>query len=62
MVNKCGVSRKVVNIIRSMYADTRAKYIFGDIVTDWVYSKREVRQGCILSPLRFSMQIGRFLE
>ena len=55
VLNKCGVSGKVVRIISSMYTDTRAKYMIGDIETDWVYSKRGVRQGCILSPLLFSL-------
>ena len=55
VLSKCGVSEKVVRIIGSMYAETRAKYVLGDIETEWVYSKRGVRQGCILSPLLFSL-------
>ena len=33
--------------------NTRAKYTLGDIESDWVESKRGVRQGGILSPLLF---------
>ena len=52
-----GMSEKVVRIIRSMYENTRAKYSMGDIKTDWVYSKRGVRQGCVLSPLLFGLYV-----
>ena len=51
----CGVIGKVVMIISSMHAESKAKYVLGDIVTDWVYSKKSVRQGCIMSPLLFSL-------
>lgn len=50
-----GVSEKIVNIIKSMYENTRARYSMGDIETDWVESKRGVRQGCGLSPLLFGL-------
>ena len=56
VLEKVGLSRKIlVNIIRSMYEDTRAVYMLGDLETDWVKSERGVRQGCILSPTQFSL-------
>ena len=55
VLEKVGLSRKIVNIIRSMYEDTRAVYVLGDLETDWVKSERGVRQGCILSPTLFSL-------
>ena len=55
VLSRCGVSEKIVRIISSMYVNTRAKYALGDIETEWVYSQRGVRQGCILSPLLFSL-------
>ena len=55
VLSKCGMSQKMVNIIRSMYVNTRARYMLGDIESDWVESKRGVRQGCILSPLLFAL-------
>ena len=55
VLEKIGLSDKIVNIVRSMYVDTKAKYRLGDIETDWVKSERGVRQGCILSPTLFSL-------
>ena len=55
VLEKLGMCEKIVNIIRSMYVDTRAKYRMGEIETDWVLSERGVRQGCVLSPTLFSL-------
>ena len=55
VLSKCGMSGKIVRIIRSMYVNTRAKYMLGDIESEWVQSKRGVRQGCILSPVLFAL-------
>ena len=55
VLKKCGMSEKMVKIIESMYENTKAKYTLGDIETEWVYSNRGVRQGCILSPVLFAM-------
>ena len=54
-VERCGMSKKVINIIRSMYVNTRGKYALGEIETEWVKSIKGVRQGCILSPLLFGL-------
>ena len=55
VLEKIGLSEKIVRIIKSMYVNTRAKYNLGTIETGWVRSKRGVRQGCILSPTLFSL-------
>jgi hypothetical protein len=55
VLRRVGYSEKVVGIIRSLYRETRAKFKIGNIETDWVHSVRGVRQGCILSPLLFSL-------
>ena len=35
VLRKCGMSEKIVGIIECMYENTKAKYILGDIETDW---------------------------
>lgn len=55
VIEKLGIPTKICNLIMGMYRNTKAKFIFGDIVTDWVFLKKGVRQGCVLSPLLFSM-------
>ena len=55
VLEKVGLSEKIVNIVRSMYEDTKAKYRLGNLETDWVKSERGVRQGCVLSPTLFSL-------
>ena len=57
VLKKIGMSGKIVNIIRSMYENTRAKFSMGDLETGWVHSKRGVRQGCVLSPLLFGLYV-----
>ena len=55
VLEKVGLCEKIVNIVRSMYVDTKARYKQGNIKTDWVKSERGHRQGCILPPILFSM-------
>ena len=57
VLRKLGIPEKIRKIIKGMYTRTKAKYIFGDIETDWVKLERGVRQGCVLSPLLFAMYI-----
>ena len=38
-----------------MNKNMKSKYIFGDIVTDWLNLERGVRQGYVLSLLLFSI-------
>ena len=55
VLTSLGFHSKLCNIIKSMYTNTRARYIFGDIETNWVKLEKGVRQGCVLSPLLFSL-------
>jgi hypothetical protein len=55
ILRKVGFSRKIVNIVKSLYENTSAKYRLGDLETEQVRSIRGVRQGCTLSPLLFGL-------
>ena len=55
VLERCCICEKVLNIIMSMYVNTKGKYALGEIKTDWVKSVNGVRQGCILSPLLFGL-------
>ena len=55
VLEKLGIPIKIRNLIKGMYENTKAKFIFGDVITDWVQLKKGVRQGCVLSPMLFSM-------
>jgi len=62
LLETIGLSDKIINIIKSLYVDTKAKFTLGDIESGWVYSKRGVRQGCILSPLLFAIYMEEFTQ
>ena len=55
VLKKIGFPSKIYNIINSMYRNTKSKFTFGEIESDWVKVERGVRQGCVLSPLLFSI-------
>ena len=55
ILKKMGLPDKYINLLREMYRDTKGRYVFGEIQTDWVKQTRGVRQGCVLSPLLFSL-------
>ena len=55
VLEKVGLPVKVINIIRSLYRDTKALYSLGEFETDWVDIKNGVRQGCVLSPTLFNL-------
>ena len=55
VLERLGMSEKIVSIVRSLYRETRAIYTLGNIRTDWMYSQRGVRQKCVQSPLLFGL-------
>ena len=56
ILDTVGLSKMMVNIIRSMHLDTRAKNRQGNLIAEWV-SERKVKQGCILYSSLFSLYI-----
>ena len=55
VLGRVGFEENLVWVIESMYVNTRAKISLGDACSEWVYSRRRVRQGCTLSPLLLSL-------
>ena len=55
VLGKVGLPAKVVNMIKSLYLDTRATYMLGEFETDWVDIENGVRQGCVMSPTLFNL-------
>ena len=62
ILERCGVSEKVRNVIKSMYEGTRVKITLGEWTTEWVEVRRGVRQGCILSPLLFAVFMEELVQ
>ena len=55
-MRKCGISEKIVNIVRSMYINVKAKYKLEEIETGWVkIHQQQPGNVGILSPLLFSV-------
>ena len=52
-----GIPEKIISIIKMIYNEFQAKVICGTNLSDSFYLKTGVRQGCLLSPLLFTMCI-----
>ena len=50
-----GIPQKIVNIIQSLYEDTSCRVIHNADLSEPFTVNTGVRQGCILSPLVFSL-------
>ena len=51
------ISEKYVNIIKTLYENSKCAVKVNSSLTDWFFIKTGVRQGCILSPLLFGITI-----
>ena len=57
-----GIPRKIVNIIRMLYSDFKAKAICGPQFSESFRIKTGVKQGCILSPFLFILCINWLMK
>lgn len=57
-----GVSYKFVKIIESIYNNTQTAVWTGDEMSEYFETKSGVKQGCLLSPLLFSLYINDLYE
>ncbi|XP_052233243.1 uncharacterized protein LOC127846107 [Dreissena polymorpha] len=57
-----GIPKKIVNVIRSLYENFERRVVHNNQVTEPFKVETGVKQGCILSPLFFSMAIDRIIR
>ena len=57
-----GIRGKMWNVIKSLYKSTKSKIILGQEETEFFEIEAGVRQGCVLSPLLFSIFINKLAK
>ena len=57
ILKEYGVPEKYVNIVKTLYENSKCAVKVNNSLTDWFLIKSGVRQGCILSPLLFGITI-----
>ena len=55
ILKKMGISDHLACLLRNLYAGQEATVRTGHGTTDWFQIRKEVRQGCILSPCLFNL-------
>ena len=55
ILNRLDIGKKDLRVIRNLYYEQTAAVRVEDELTDWVNIKRGVRQGCVMSPVLFSL-------
>ena len=58
-LNETGVSTKMVKMIKAIYKQVRAKVKFGNKTSEEINCPLGVKQGCLLSPVLFSILINK---
>ena len=54
-LNQLGLSTKVLNLIKNLYETTKCSVCTGEELSEPFETIGEVKQGCLLSPLLFSL-------
>ena len=57
-----GISSTLVNRVKELYKETRVKVRCGKETSREFWTTKEVRQGCVLSPLLFNIYIAKLEE
>ena len=57
-----GVRGKMWRVLRAMYKETKSCVMVDGKQTDWFETKMGVRQGCVLSPILYSIFINGFAK
>lgn len=61
-LNSMGLSQKFLNLLKSLYTDTKAAVWDGDNLSEYFATNIGVKQGCLLSPLLFALIINDLHE
>ena len=56
------VSTKMINMIKAIYKNVKAKVRFGNKLSDTIHCPLGVKQGCLLSPVLFSTLINKVAQ
>jgi len=54
-LSNIGISTAFLNVLQSLYTDNLAAVWDGEQLSEWLTTKAGVKQGCLLSPLLFSL-------
>ena len=54
-MNSLDIGKKDLRVIRNKFYEQTSAVRVEDELTDWVNIKRGVRQGCVMSPVLFSL-------
>ncbi|CAH2085455.1 unnamed protein product [Euphydryas editha] len=58
ILNNMGLDSTDLTIVRNLYWEQKARVRVDQVLTNDTDIQRDVRQGCILSPLVFNLQAG----
>ena len=53
-----GIPKKLINVVRSLYTDSKSFIQWDNLLSDFMSSDMGVKQGCVLSPLLFALFIA----
>ena len=62
LLQDIGIDGKGMRVIRNLYWKQKATVQVGERKTEWIEIKKEVSQGCILSPDLFSLYSQKAME
>ena len=55
MLDTMGCDKKAINIIKSLYMETKVRFKVNNTYTRWINSNQGLRQGCNMSPFLFAI-------
>ena len=62
ILKEMGIPEHLTCLLRNLYAGQEATVIIGHGTTDWFQIRKEVHQGCILSPCLFNLYVVYIMQ